>query len=1100
MKQFDKQLKYSIRKVSVGAASVVIGAFYLAMGAGVVHAETNTTEGGVNHSSPSPKPATNQPNSLPGSNYQAEPAPNPTQPTSAEERSSGVAATSNETNTESTTQPQPEATGAPSNTDESNRPRSRGRRSLPEQPTPDSTPDKRFVEHKGTTVTANQPGIEMPKEGTPEAEDPHAHIRYNAPSEEATIEEMWKIIQNMPDDFQNNERSYLHNMNTLGDSLRFDSNGKLTKDPNGTEIQPGEVREIDDFGGWHAINENGEAGRFAIGKKNKDGLFTGWYYKTDENGNKVKVEGGMLSVGSMSGWDIWIHDQALDRRFNYMLMLAKGRNNGNRNDETKDGTSYTRPAEGVKDYSPNVKGFNGIEKRFTAFSTKYGSRLKLDFATGHITKSNNSAGNYHIVVKAIKKDKNDPSKEIEEVIYDQTIHQVDGVIENAELYKKGVDLDSLNISIHKKFKDEFMERRKKLPRGKWPTYKTPVVLELTKESLTKFLEKTSSKFGGRPVNAFYSEIRVPLGREKDKPAENPTRDKNLNNQSDRLYKLFHYLMPTAKKITYHPDTDQLEIETDATEYIKELKTKISKKEEALKTTEDETQKTKLNEEIQALKTKISTTNSYTYKQARVGEDIGNSRYPRASSTITDEEISKKILDAIKDRTTNQPDMNKFGVGGYFSTGDIPLDKDVIAYKVSVFSGDDTRVGVLTSGQLVSYNIPILADFSVIQDTVEPSKELTRRIIDKLVKEGKITEEDGKKKKEELEKITKTSEIREKFFGDVAVKYVDTSGNILELKNNKKVGEKATDGSYLVNPGRIVDSKYDVSSSKLKAFSDANGNYYKLRSTVNDGLGEGSAEPTGIVTRETKVVTYVYERTTPPSIGKGIVHFKKQNTDNTTVNLSGSGYPDIELSGYEGEDFSTDDVDTKLTELKNTGYEIVTNELNTKSLEIDSIVDEDGKDPSQVYDVIVREKVVPVTPSTPENGKPDDKPTPESNHITIWVDENGKPLKPEQPGTHKPGNVPGYRLITTVMKDGITVHKFEKIPTEVPSNPTPEKSDTPSPETPVSPDPEVPTYETGKREELPNTGTEANAGLASAGIMTLLAGLGLGFFKKKEDEK
>lgn len=53
---------------------------------------------------------------------------------------------------------------------------------------------------------------------------------------------------------------------------------------------------------------------------------------------------------------------------------------------------------------------------------------------------------------------------------------------------------------------------------------------------------------------------------------------------------------------------------------------------------------------------------------------------------------------------------------------------------------------------------------------------------------------------------------------------------------------------------------------------------------------------------------------------------------------------------------------------------------------------------------------------------------------------------------------------------------------------------------MNPDLEVPTYETGKREELPNTGTEANATLASAGIMTLLAGLGLGFFKKKEDEK
>ena len=74
----EKQLKYSIRKVSVGAASVVIGAFYLAMGAGVVHAETNTTtDGGASHSSPSPDLETSRPNGLTSSSYGAEPAQNP---------------------------------------------------------------------------------------------------------------------------------------------------------------------------------------------------------------------------------------------------------------------------------------------------------------------------------------------------------------------------------------------------------------------------------------------------------------------------------------------------------------------------------------------------------------------------------------------------------------------------------------------------------------------------------------------------------------------------------------------------------------------------------------------------------------------------------------------------------------------------------------------------------------------------------------------------------------------------------------------------------------------------------------------------------------
>ena len=154
--------------------------------------------------------------------------------------------------------------------------------------------------------------------------------------------------------------------------------------------------------------------------------------------------------------------------------------------------------------------------------------------------------------------------------------------------------------------------------------------------------------------------------------------------------------------------------------------------------------------------------------------------------------------------------------------------------------------------------------------------------------------------------------------------------------------------------------------------------------------------------------------------------------------------------------------------------------------------------------------VPNTPSPEEPVKP----TPESNHITIWVDENGKPLKLEKTGTHEPGNIPGYRLITTVTKDGVTIHKFEKITPVEPNNPVPQKptSPNPTPQDPTIPTPEsqiptpntpeanTPTSETNRREELPNTGTEANATLASAGIMTLLAGLGLGFFKKKEEDE
>lgn len=121
----------------------------------------------------------------------------------------------------------------------------------------------------------------------------------------------------------------------------------------------------------------------------------------------------------------------------------------------------------------------------------------------------------------------------------------------------------------------------------------------------------------------------------------------------------------------------------------------------------------------------------------------------------------------------------------------------------------------------------------------------------------------------------------------------------------------------------------------------------------------------------------------------------------------------------------------------------------------------------------------------------DKPTPEKPEIP----------SPQEPGT--PGEPTPEKPIPQPNPEHPSVPtpnpELPNQETPTPDKPTPEP-DTPKTETPVNPDPEVPTYETGKREELPNTGTEANATLASAGIMTLLAGLGLGFFKKKEDEK
>lgn len=528
MGKFDKQLKYSIRKVSVGAASVAIGAFYLAMGAGVVHAETNiTTDGGVSQSTPSPDPETSQPNSLTSSSYGAEPAQNP----DISGKSTELTTPKEKENKETLNAAQPTEASTSANT------RSRRvRRDTGDAPadgtsnTPTGTStgnnevlNSALTERKGSTVKPDQPGVNIPKGDEPGAHDPNAHLSFDDPDHTATVEDMWKIIQHMPDDFQNNERSYLRNMDTLGDELRFD---KTAENPDGVPLKPGEIREINSFGGWHAINKEGHVGKFAIGKKNEQGYFTGWY--TDKDGHRK--EGGMLGSDALDR--IYLHEQALDRRFKYMLMLAKGRTIANKDDKAQDGSKFdivtanskenqdklaslpVKEKEDILQHAPNIEGFNGIEKTFKAFSTEYGSRLKIDFVTGYISDFEGSKGTYRIVVKAIKKDNS------EETVYDHTINRIDGVVENEERYSQGVDLSTLNALIKKIFRDEFNEKVTTLAtakyKEKYPNDKRPnrEKLAALKEEAKQELVKNGDAIVELPIDK--DALREGTGRRKNK--------------------------------------------------------------------------------------------------------------------------------------------------------------------------------------------------------------------------------------------------------------------------------------------------------------------------------------------------------------------------------------------------------------------------------------------------------------------------------------------------------------------------------------------------------------------------------------------------------
>ncbi|WP_173279712.1 MULTISPECIES: YSIRK-type signal peptide-containing protein [unclassified Streptococcus] len=1051
----EKQLKYSIRKVSVGAASVVIGALYLLMGAGIAHAE------GVE------------------SARETERAANPTDPEQSGNGKTGNKPDLSNTDAAANTYNAPVAEN-PLVAPEAAKPR-RTKRALPDgdasnpssgatgtesgenQPTGENSPVL-DANRKGETVKDYQPGVHVPTDGEKGSDDKNAHLTFDTPGKNATVEYMYKIIQNMPDDFQNNERSYLRNMNTLGDALRF-KDGKVVKDEDGEKLQDGEIREINEFGGWKAI----DGGTFAIGKKNAQGYFTGWYYK--KGSTTEKEQGGMLGSDALDR--VYLHEQALDRRFKYMLMLAKGRTIANRTDTAQDGSTFeiktekrtgntldklpVKEKEDILQHSPNIEGFNGIEKTFTAFSTKYGSRLKIDFVTGYISDYEGSKGTYRIVVKAIKKDKNDTSKEVEETIYDHTINRIDGVVENEERYSQGVDLSEVNRLIKKLLKIEYDNKvntlaaekyKKKYPderrpnKDKLAALKEEVKQELAKNGdaivelpvdKDKLNEKTFKKETGfketftRYGNDLNNHLKNMTDSEvqKNSPTwNNYSTEKNADGtikskDPDRVYKLLDFVLPTAKKIIYHGDTDQLELQTDPEKvknHREELAARLKTKEASLASSTNEEEKTKLKKEISALKSALGSTNAYTYLEARNGsqeakilgshmeaevqpdasqlteadynriktnelaakEKDGLSKFTAyfvekenviRNNVISDEELSEKIHAEIGG------DNDKLGKGGYFSTGDIPLGKDVVAYKVQVFAENEKRVGVNKQSPRLQYNLPILADFSVIQDTVEPSKEVAKRIIDKQVEDKKIPPEEGKKLKGKIDESKKTSEVRKAISGNVKVKYVDEQGQDIPLSEEdaKKVGEKSDNGTYFVEKEALIGSSYDVTSKKLRGINTGE-KKYRLKRSLNDGLYAGSEAVTGSVTSTDKIVTFVYEEGEPAK-AKAVVHVKKQQEAGDPVELVDHK---LNLETEVGEEFPSKSVEDKVKELQNLGYEIVDNTFTKgipDSRKGDDKEDKDGEEPTQSYTITVREKVETVTepknpndPVDPNNGE------------------------------------------------------------------------------------------------------------------------------------
>lgn len=86
--------------------------------------------------------------------------------------------------------------------------------------------------------------------------DEAANKVFEAPKDDASVEELISKLKNLENNVENNSK--IQNMDKLG---------------NEKQVNPGEVKDIDEFGGWKAISADGKAGKFAIARKTDKGVF-----------------------------------------------------------------------------------------------------------------------------------------------------------------------------------------------------------------------------------------------------------------------------------------------------------------------------------------------------------------------------------------------------------------------------------------------------------------------------------------------------------------------------------------------------------------------------------------------------------------------------------------------------------------------------------------------------------------------------------------------------------------------------------------------------------------------------------------------------------
>ena len=216
-------------------------------------------------------------------------------------------------------------------------------------------------ERNGKALDANNP---FRTEAATTNTDPAANQTYTAPADDADLTTLADKLKNLPNYIENNKK--VQDMDTLGNALN---------------VEKGSVTEINEFGGWKAV---GDTGKFAIARKTEAGVFP------IETVNTVWAD-------RTKSYVTWVLEQSFNRDSDYMLFLSKVRTKASSTEEAYDNSTYVSTGQGNK-IAKGVKGFDGIQKTFKAYSKEHGSKVIVSFKTGYTGDIDGTKAQYKVEV------------------------------------------------------------------------------------------------------------------------------------------------------------------------------------------------------------------------------------------------------------------------------------------------------------------------------------------------------------------------------------------------------------------------------------------------------------------------------------------------------------------------------------------------------------------------------------------------------------------------------------------------------------------------------------------------------------------------------